>query len=325
VTAGPDETALASPASRAGALRFLLPLALLGLVLWGNPLLAILTGAGLSLIADQPLLKSSSRWGKWALQAAIVLLGFNLDASSMWQVSQEYAGLVAVYVLTTLGVGLAWGRILGVELTLARMIAAGTAICGGTAIASLGPVLKARADHIALALAVVFFLNMVALVVFPAVGHALAMTQSQFGIWSALAVHDTSSVVATATVYGAEAAQVATTLKLGRTLWLIPLLLCFSMLAGAKGAKIRLPLFIGLFVLASIGGSLGRAFLDVPSVAFDFAQLASKALVVTALFFIGLEFTRAAIRQLRGRVFWQAIGLWAVVVPITLLIALHYG
>ena len=304
---------------------WVIPLLLAALIVWGNPLSAIAVGAALSLAADRPLLKSASRWGKLALQTAIVLLGLNLDARNLWQVSQAYAGLIALYVLLTLGAGIVLGRLFKVELTLTRLIAAGTAICGGTAIASLGPVLKARADQIALALAIVFLLNMVALVVFPLIGRALDMTQAEFGLWAALAVHDTSSVVATATVYGPEAARVATTLKLGRTLWLIPLLLAFSILAGGRGAKIRIPLFIGLFVLASIAGSVAQAYWDVSAGVFGLAQQASRALIVVALFFIGLEFTRDALRNLHGRVFWQALGLWAAVVPLTLWLALHYG
>jgi uncharacterized integral membrane protein (TIGR00698 family) len=320
---GKDHTASAAP-PRLPLAVWAIPLVLAALIVWGNPLLAIAAGAALTLAADRPLVKSASRWGKLALQTAIVLLGFNLDARNMWQVSQDFAGLIALYVLFTLGGGLVLARLFKVDLTLGRLIAAGTAICGGTAIASLGPVLQARADQIALALAIVFFLNMVALIVFPIVGHALDMTQAQFGLWAALAVHDTSSVVATATVYGAEAAQVATTLKLGRTLWLIPLLLGFSVLAGGKGAKIRIPLFIGLFVLASIAGSVARSYWSVPAGLFGLAQAASKALIIVALFFIGLEFTRAALRNLHGRVFWQALGLWGAVVPLTLWLALHY-
>ena len=316
--------AAASPAP-SNAPVWLIPPVLVALVLWGDPLTAIAVGAALSLIANRPLLKQASLYGKLSLQTAIVLLGVNLDARNMWQVSHDYAGFVAIYVLITFAWGLLLGRMLKVEGVLNRLISAGTAICGGTAIATLGPVIKARADQIALALGIVFFLNMIALIVFPLVGDALSMTQQQFGVWAALAVHDTSSVVATASVYGNEAAQVAATLKLGRTLWIIPLLLSFSVIMGRSGTKIRIPIFIGLFILASISGSLGRAYLSIPDVVYTSAQYASKALIVTALFFIGLEFTRDALKHLHGRVLWQALALWAVVVPLTLFIALHYA
>jgi uncharacterized integral membrane protein (TIGR00698 family) len=301
------------------------PFLLGGLIWLGNPLAAILVGAALSLTIDRPALKRGGLFGKLGLQTAIVLVGFNLDAQTMWQVSRDYAPLVAVYVLATLGAGLLLGRLLGVNDVLARLISAGTAICGGTAIATLSPILKARADQMAIALAIVFALNMVALVVFPLIGTALDMTQFQFGLWSALAVHDTSSVVATAAVYGEEAAAVAATLKLGRTLWLIPFVLGFSIVAGAKGAKIRIPAFILLFIVASLLGSVGRVQLGLPPGVFAAAQFASKALIVAALFFIGLECTRTSLRQLHGRVIWLALLLWAAVVPLTLLLALYAG
>jgi len=302
-----------------------IPIVLAPLVLWGNPLLAILAGAGLSVAADRPILKKSGLYGKLALQSAIVLLGFNLDVQDMWEVSQGYAGLIAVYVLVTLGAGIALGRILGVDRKLAQLMAAGTAICGGTAIATLSPVIKARGDQVAVALTIVFLLNMVALLVFPLIGEWLDMSQTQFGIWSALAVHDTSSVVATAAVYGQQAADVATTLKLGRTLWLIPLILAFSLLSGSKNVKIRIPVFIVLFIVASIAGSLMRSHLAIPEAIFGGAQFASKSLIVAALFFIGLDCTRDTLRNLRSRVLLQALALWLAVVPLTLLAALHFA
>lgn len=304
---------------------WLIPTALLPLVIWGNPLSAILVGAGLSLALNRLLINDACLYGKVALQTAIVLLGVNLDARVMWQVSQDYAGLITLYVFLTLGAGIALGRMLNVDSILLRLIAAGTAICGATAIATLSPILKARADQLALALTIVFCLNMVALLTFPLVGEWLSMSQTQFGVWTALAVHDTSSVVATAAVYGQQATEVATTVKLGRTLWLIPLTLGFSLLSGVRGTKIRIPGFIGLFILASLLSSLARAYLAVPQIVFDSVQLASRALIVVALFFIGLEFTRKTLQNLRGGVIWQALLLWATVVPLTLWVALHYA
>ena len=322
---GGGRDAAATPSASFDWVPWVIPLLLAGLIWLNNPLAAIVVGAALSLTIDRPALEKSGLYGKLGLQTAIVLVGFNLDAQTMWQVSRDYAPLIATYVLATLGVGIVLGRVLKVDSVLARLISAGTAICGGTAIATLSPILKARADQMALALAIVFALNMVALVVFPIVGTALDMSQFQFGLWSALAVHDTSSVVATAAVYGTEAAAVAATLKLGRTLWLIPFALAFSITAGAKGAKIRLPAFILFFILASIVGSLARVQLGAPESLFSVAQLVSKALIVLALFFIGLECTRASMRQLRGSVVWLALILWGCVVPLTLLVALRFG
>jgi len=320
-----DTLTAASPLSASNRAVWIIPAALLPLIIWGNPLLAILVAAGLSLTLKRVLINDASLYGTLTLQTAIVLLGVNLDAREMWQVSQDFAGLIALYVVLTLGAGIALGRILNVDGILTRLIAAGTAICGGTAIATLSPILKARPDQMALALTIVFFLNMVALLTFPLVGEWLSMTQTQFGVWAALAVHDTSSVVATAAIYGQQAAEVATTVKLGRTLWLIPLTLVFSLLSRTGTTRIRIPGFIGLFILASVLGSLARAYSAVPQIVFDGVQYASRALIVVALFFIGLEFTRETLRNLRGGVVCQALLLWATIVPLTLWVALRYA
>ena len=320
-----DTLTIPSPLTASNWAVWTVPAALLPLVIWGNPLSAILVGAGLSLTLKRVLVNDASLYGKVALQTAIVLLGVNLDAREMWQVSQDFAGLIALFVVLVLGAGIAIGRILNVDGTLARLIAAGTAICGGTAIATLSPILKARPDQLALALTIVFLLNMIALLTFPLVGEWLSMSQTQFGVWAALAVHDTSSVVATAAIYGQQATEVATTVKLGRTLWLIPLTLVFSLLGRTDNTKIRIPGFIGLFILASLLGSVARAYSAVPQIVFDGAQNASRALIVVALFFIGLEFTRETLRTLHGRVVCQALLLWATIIPLTLWVALRYA
>ena len=196
-----------------------------------------------------------------------------------------------------------------------QLIASGTAICGGTTIASLSPVIQARPEQTGVALALVFLLNALALFTFPAIGEYLALTQEQFGVWAALAIHDTSSVVATSALYGEEAAMVATTVKLGRTLWLIPLLLVFSILQHQGSAKLRIPLFIVLFILTACTGSV----VSLPAAVVGTASTASKMLLIVALFFIGTEISRETLRGLRGTVLVHGLLLWALVVPLTLL------
>lgn len=319
------DAALSNSASLVSAKRALwcLPFVLVPLVIWGNPLIAILCGAAVSLTVNRPIVLESGTYAKFALQSAIVLLGFNLDARLMWEVSQSYALPIALYVVLTLAAGVALGKFLGADRIVSRLIAAGTAICGGTAIASLSPVLKARGEQVAVALTIVFCLNMVAIVVFPQVGQWLGMTQTEFGIWSALAVHDTSSVVAVATIYGQQAAEVATTLKLGRTLWLIPVLLFFSLGGESERAKIRVPGFILLFIAASICGTAVHNMLEMPEMLSDSVRMASSALIVLALFFFGLECTRTTLRNLRGRTVILAAALWLAVIPLTLIAALN--
>jgi uncharacterized integral membrane protein (TIGR00698 family) len=291
-------------------------------LLWlGHPALALLTGAAIAVSLDRRPLAASEVVGRYFLQAAIVLLGPTLDLDTLWSLSAQYSWSVAVYVVGTLALGLALGRLLQVDAPSSRLVSAGTAICGGTAIATLSPLLHARPHQVGVTLAVVFLLNAVALFTFPPIGRLLELSQLEFGLWAALAIHDTSSVVATAALYGDEAAAVATTIKLGRTLWLIPLVFVVSLVvrpAAPDGhdppSKVRVPGFILLFVAAAGVGS----FAPVPELATAAAGTLSKLLLVAALFMIGTGIDRATVRRLRGRVVWQALGLWMVVAPATL-------
>jgi len=294
----------------------LLALGLLPLVIYyGNPAAGLLVGAALSLTFDKPVIAHAGPLGKYALQTAIILLGLKLNASQLVKISADYSLLVTSYVALTLSVGLGIGWILGNQRKSSQLIASGTAICGGTTIASLSPVIQARPEQTGVALTLVFLLNALALFTFPAIGEHLALTQEQFGVWAALAIHDTSSVVATSALYGDEAATVATTVKLGRTLWLIPLLLTFSILQHRGSAKLRIPLFITGFIAAACTGSL----IDLPQVIVGGASMASKLLLVIALFCIGTEISRNTLRELRGTVLVHGLLLWALVVPLTLL------
>ena len=293
-----------------------------GLLWLGNPAFALLAGVGLTLAFDRPLLAQSSSYSKYLLQAAIVMLGLKLNMADLWRINADYSAYVAVYVLSAIGFGLLLGKLLGVEHISSTLIAAGTGICGGTTIATLAPIIKASAEQVGVALAIVFLLNAVALLTFPLVGDYFHLSQTQFGVWAALAIHDTSSVVATAAVYGDQAANVATTVKLGRTLWLIPLVVVASLVAGRGNpgdVKVRLPGFILLFILASVLGSV----LPMPGWLPAAASTVSKCFLVLALLLIGSEISRQTLRQLRGRVLVQALSLWLLVVPLTLVLVVY--
>jgi uncharacterized integral membrane protein (TIGR00698 family) len=294
--------------------KILAALALPFLLYQGNPAVALLVGMSLTLVFDRPVVLQSGLYSKYLLQTAIVLLGLKLDMADMWRINADYTVFVSVYVLSAIAIGLLLGRLMGVENVSNAMIASGTGICGGTTIATLGPIIKASADQMGVALAIVFLLNAVALFTFPAIGEYFQLSQTQFGVWVALAIHDTSSVVATAALYGDQAASVATTVKLGRTLWLIPLVVVASLVAGRGGVKVRIPGFILLFILGSVLGSV----LPMPAALPGIAGLASKSLLVLALFLIGTEINRKTLRRLKGRVLAQALLLWMLVVPTTL-------
>lgn len=286
------------------------------LVWYGNPAVALCAGAALTGVLDRPLVPSGSRYGKWMLQAAIVLLGLRFAIDEVIAVSGDSIHLVISYVLIVFAAGFLGGALLGVDRTSRTLIAGGTAICGGTAIATLAPILRARPEQFAVAIAVVFLLNAVALLTFPSIGHWLALTQTEFGVWTALAIHDTSSIIATAALYGDEALEVATLVKLGRTLWLIPLAVVVSLAVAQSEAKVRVPGFILAFLAASLIATL----LSVPGWITETATSVSKALLVCALFFVGTEMTRGTLVALRGRTAALAVVLWLLASVSTLLV-----
>lgn len=305
-----------TPASRSGWNKALLAaaVALPLLLVFGNPIAAFVAGAVIGIVADSEPLVNVSKYGKLMLQAAIVLLAFRIDLGQLIAVSGNYVGWVAVYVLGTLGLGWGIARTLGHTSKTGTLISAGTAICGGTAIATVAPTIKARADQLAVALAIVFVLNGCAMLVFPLIGSALDMSQEAFGVWAALAVHDTSSVVGTAASYGDEALLVATTVKLTRTLWLIPLVFVLALAMRSEDKKIRVPGFVLLFIAAAVANS----FVPLPISIVEVLQWIGGALMIGALFCVGLEFRRATFKMMRVKALGHALTLWLVVSGVTL-------
>ncbi|MEM7078316.1 MAG: putative sulfate exporter family transporter [Pseudomonadota bacterium] len=287
----------------------------LALLVWvGNPALALLVGSAIALIGQVRWIPGAGGYSKLTLQTAIVLLGLKINISDMGAITAQYTVPVAIYVIGVLGVGLGLAWLLRVQRDAGVLLAGGTAICGGTTIASLAPILGAPSAITGACLAIVFALNALALLIFPYIGTWLQMSQAQFGIWVALAIHDTSSVVATANLYGEQAAAIATTVKLGRTLWLIPLVVFVSVLTRAASAQVRIPGFIVLFIFASVAGSL----LDLPVIVREGVEFAVSALLVGALFLIGLDFTREDVRAIKPRLLLQALVLWVLAVVATL-------
>ncbi len=280
-----------------------------GLVLM-NPAIGLAGGAvAVFLLARDPVARSSF-YSKHCLQTGVVILGLTLDINQLLALSVEFSWVVAGYVLLTIGIGLTLVRLMRVDSVSGQLLTYGTAICGGTTIMTIAPLLRADAVRVATAMATVLTLNFVAVLVFPLVGEYLGVSQLQFGAFSALAVHDTSSVVATAALYGDDAAQVAATVKLGRTLWLIPLVVVVASFGspGGSGARLQIPGFVLAFVAASAIGSL----IDIPDMGITAATIASKSLLVLALFFVGVQINRETLKGLRGRTGVLAIGLWLV-------------
>jgi uncharacterized integral membrane protein (TIGR00698 family) len=294
--------------------KLLIAVALVPLVYMGNPALALLAGLTTSITLDRSPIARGSTYGKYLLQTAIVLLGLKLNAAQLLDISGTYALPIAGFVCVTSVIGLLLGWFIRSDRSTNALISSGTAICGGTTIATLSPIIAARPEQTGAALCVVFLLNALALITFPAIGTWLNLSQEQFGVWAALAIHDTSSVVATAQIYGTKAAEIATTVKIGRTLWLIPLIVIASLVVGAQQSKIRIPNFVFVFVGASLLGS----WVGLANQATELIGEIASALLVAALFFVGTEITRQTLKTLRLATVLHGVALWLMVIPAVL-------
>ncbi len=280
---------------------------------WASPVLALGTGLAFGLALGSPWPGGLSRASGLLLKISVVGLGFGMSLRVVLAAGLQGIWVTAGGIIIALVFGLLIGRLLRVERIVAQLISVGTAVCGGSAIAAVGPILGASGQAMAVSLATVFVLNGIALYLFPMIGHALDLSQHQFALWSAIAIHDTSSVVGAAASYGEEALATATVLKLARALWIIPLSLGALWFGGGRGngarGRLRLPWFIGFFLLAA---SL-RALLPSQAALWDgLAFLARRSLVLT-LFLIGAGLTRATLSELGLRPLLQGVLLWALI------------
>jgi len=282
---------------------------------FGSPPLALALGLALTLTVGNPFPDLAGKPTRMLLQFSVVLLGFGMNLTSIYKAGKDGIVLTVVTIFGTLGLGYLIGRALKVRGRISALISTGTAICGGSAIAAAAPGIEAEPEQISISLGTVFVLNAVALFLFPFIGHGLGLTQHQFGIWSAIAIHDTSSVVGAAAAYGPEALATATTVKLARALWIAPVALLLMYLyrrryPNAK-AKIAIPWFIGLFLLAVAARSYAPLWIE-PSVFESLVNLAKAGMTVT-LFLIGTSLTLESIKTTRWRPLFQGTILWIIV------------
>ncbi len=284
-----------------------------------SPPIALAMGLVIALTLGHPYPKYNSKATKILLQVCVVGLGFGMQLDSVIKAGQTGFLFTVVTIFGTLILGYFVGKWLGLTKRLSHLIASGTAICGGSAIAAVGPVLEADANEMSVSLGTVFVLNSIALLLFPLIGHGLDMTQQQFGIWAAIAIHDTSSVVGAATKYGAEALEIATTVKLARALWIIPLALGTAFLFKTKSKKLNIPYFIFLFVLASVA----RTYIPfVTDLAPTIVAIAKQGLTIT-LFLIGAGLSRAMLKAVGSKPLIFGVLLWIVVSVTSLFVVLN--
>src|SRR5271156_5735586 len=273
-----------------------------------SPPVALAMGLVFGLSLPHPYGREATKFSKFLLQASVVGLGFGMNLHQVLQAGRSGFVYTMLGISFALLAGMALGALLRVQRVPAFLISTGTAICGGSAIAAVGPITHASDEEMAVALGTVFVLNSVALLIFPAIGVALKLTQSQFGLWAALAIHDTSSVVGAAAKYGAEALAVATTVKLARALWIVPLALATAAARHAR-ARIPWPWFIALFCLAAVCNTY------LPGGAHEYAiavKLAKIGLTAT-LFLIGSGISMATVRTVGPRPLLLGIFLWVLV------------
>ena len=286
--------------------------------LWLAPAVALFMGIAIALTVGAPYPKTNKKVSKYLLQAAVVGLGFGMNLHSALAAGREGMLFTIVSVVGVMLMGVTLGKLLKVNPKNAYLISSGTAICGGSAIAAVAPIIDADDNDTSLALATIFVLNAVALFVFPPIGEALGLTQQQFGTWAAIAIHDTSSVVGAGAAYGEEALQVATTIKLTRALWIFPLALVSVLVFRSKGKKIAIPWFILLFILAMVANT----YINIPTeITKTIVVVAKKALSLT-LFLIGCGLSLGAIKKVGVKPLILGVVLWVLISVVTLLVVL---
>lgn len=305
-----------------------------GLVLWSSPPVALVAGILFALLVGHPFAHWNHKFTKWLLQVCVVLLGFGMNLPVVLRLGLNGSLFAAVTIAATLLLGWWLGRKLKLDRRTSTLIAAGTAICGGSAIAAVSSVIFATEAEIAVSIGTIFLLNAVALYVFPPVGHLLHLSQAQFGLWAGVAIHDISSVVGAGLSYGTGALDTATAVKLSRTLWIVPLTLAIALgfgkrnrtAAAAEGAhrnrraRIAVPWFIGFFLLASLLRSL------VPAISTwspEISEAARRGMILV-LFLIGTSLSLRSLRIVGWRTVTAGLALWIFISTTSLLAILLF-
>ena len=289
-----------------------------------SPPIALAFGILFGFTVEHPFPSESSSLAKLLLQVSVVALGFGMNLKQVVHAGRSGFVYTAISISMAMALGLLLGKLVSVGGKASFLITAGTAICGGSAIAAVAPITSASEEEISVSMGTVFVLNSIALLIFPAIGYALHLSQSQFGLWAALAIHDTSSVVGASAKYGNEALAIGTTVKLARALWIVPVsLLTAAFMArwtkkengAVAGVKLKMPWFILVFCVAAAVNSY------LPRFASSYAALShlGKVGLTATLFLIGTSLSKRTLREVGVRPFLQGVMLWIVVACTSLL------
>ncbi len=277
---------------------------------------ALLAGVLFALVLGNPFVKRTQKATHSLLQFSVIGLGFGMNAGVALEAGKTGLMYTIIGISTTFILGYVISRLFKVKKKTAFLISTGTAICGGSAIAAVAPIVEAETEDTSVALGVVFILNSVALVLFPILGHMMGMSESRFGLWSAIAIHDTSSVVGAASHYGKTALAVATTVKLTRALWIIPVSLVSAFFFKSEVKKVKIPYFIFAFFGAMILNTYLTGMHDV----FQMISAIAKQGLVVTLFLIGSNITISTIKTVGYKPFVMGVVLWIIMSCFTLVI-----
>ena len=277
----------------------------------GNAALALFLGIILAIYKEVPQTFFTKKYGSKILQTGIVFLGGSLSLDTFLEINSSYFLVISLYVVSAFLLVLLIGRVLGVSKKLSYLLSSGTAICGGTAIAAVGPAIKAKPEELTTAITIVFLLNALAVIFFPIAGDFFNLSEQEFGAWAALAIHDTASVIGAASMMGEEAMEVAATLKVTRTLWIIPLVVGSAWYFRNKSEGFGLPLFVIFFLFATILNSLTSPSSDLIAI----LKIINQVCLLTGLFCIGTQINIESLKSISLRPVLLAVSGWVIIIP----------
>ena len=297
----------------------LVALSLLALSLWiGNSAISLFLGIVLALLFKLPQDFHSKKYGSKILQTGIVFLGGSLSLGTVYETNTDFFLWICLYVILAFAYVIFLGKLMGISERLSFLLASGTAVCGGTAIASVAPSIKAKPEEVSTALTIVFILNAIAVLCFRLANEYLGLTERQFGAWAALAIHDTASVVGAASSVGEISVEIAATLKVARTVWIVPLVIISAWLYRSKNEGFGLPLFVIFFILAALLNSALEPNQEITS----YLKLINRVCLLTGLFCIGTQISIENLKAVRFKPVILATSVWALIIPTSLLLVI---
>ena len=300
---------------------YFITLLVLSISLWiGNSALSLFLGILLALIYKLPEGFFTQKYGSKILQTGIVFLGGSLSIGTVYQTNSDYFVWISIFVVLSFAAVVFLGRLMGVSKKLSFLLASGTAICGGTAITSVAPSIKAKPEELTTAITIIFLLNAIAVLVFPLSNEYIKLNDVQFGAWAALAIHDTASVVGAASSVGEVSVEVAATLKVARTIWIIPLVIFSAWLYRNKNDGFGLPIFVVFFIVAALLNTIFQP----NEVIVEYLKFINRICLLTGLFCIGTQISRESLALLEFKPITLAIAIWALIIPTSLYLVIGF-